>query len=276
MLASFTDPKMLASPGIDPKMFGSLDPKTMASMDPKILGFDPKLMGIDPKALAGMDPKLLAGLDPKMFAGLDPKLLAGMDPKMLSGIDPSIAAMYGLAMPQSSSSSSSNGIGIPSSSKGSISSTSSKAKPGTVAAALEEKKKSKGNSNTSSSNTVTIDNEHNDIAPIEEQSTCKKSAECTNENDSSERHEEDMGDEVSSINERDGNEGQQSKDKSESRKGLTSEERVLLREKKRQRLAKEQENVDTKTTSHEKASHPNPFDDDDEKDEEEELGGNEL
>merc|ERR1712072_425151 len=102
---------------------------------------------------------------------------------------------------------------------------------------------------------------------------------CTNENDSSERHEEDMGDEVSSINERDGNEGQQSKDKSESRKGLTSEERVLLREKKRQRLAKEQENVDTKTSSstssHEKTSHPNPFDDDDENDEED-IGENAM
>merc|ERR1712173_52581 len=139
---------------------------------------------------------------------------------------------------------------------------------GTVAAALEEKKKSKGNSNTSSSNTVTIDNEHNDIAPVDEQINSKKPAECTNENDSSERHEEDMGDEVSSVNERDGIEG---KEKSESRKGLTSEERVLLREKKRQRLAKEQENVDTKTSSstssHEKTSHPNPFDDDDENDE---------
>merc|ERR1711981_755216 len=96
--------------------------------------------------------------------------------------------------------------------------------------------------------------------------TNKKSTECPIENESAERNEEDLVDE--SNNERDNNiEGQPSKDKSESRKGLTSEERVLLREKKRQRLAKEQENVDTKTTSHEKASHPNPFDDDDEKDE---------
>merc|ERR1739844_196091 len=100
MLASFSDPKMLASLGLDPKMLGSLDPKMMASM-----GLDPKLMGLDPKTMAG----------------LDPKMLAGMDPKMLAGIDPSIAAMYGLAMPSTATSSSSNGISIPSSSKGSTS-----------------------------------------------------------------------------------------------------------------------------------------------------------
>merc|ERR1712228_242771 len=71
--------------------------------------------------------------------------------------------------------------------------------------------------------------------------------------------------------------GISSKDKSESRKGLTSEERVLLREKKRQRLAKEQETAETTTgpattasaTLNEKVIHPNPFDDDDENDEDE-------
>merc|ERR1712088_1111639 len=51
-------------------------------------------MGLDPKALAAMDPKVMAsmGLDPKMLAsmGIDPKMMAtmGLDPKMLAGLDP--------------------------------------------------------------------------------------------------------------------------------------------------------------------------------------------
>merc|ERR1712113_716737 len=51
--AAAFDPKMLASAGIDPKMFG-LDPKTMAS-----------LAAMDPKELAKLDPSLAA-----MYAGL--------------------------------------------------------------------------------------------------------------------------------------------------------------------------------------------------------------
>merc|ERR1711981_830741 len=96
----------------------------------------------------------------------------------------------------------------------------------------------------------------------------------TAENDSTERLEEDVTEQTTSINEQNSaNDGMSLKDKIESRKGLTSEERVLLREKKRQRLAKEQETADTKTStstsSQERASHPNPFDDDDDNDEEE-------
>merc|ERR1712179_112446 len=103
----------------------------------------------------------------------------------------------------------------------------------------------------------------------EEQATTRKSTEFHGENDSTERLEEDVGEENICSNERDAN------DKAEARKGLTSEERVLLREKKRQRLAKEQETTDTKTSSsHEKTAHPNPFDDDDDIDEEE--GRNEI
>merc|ERR1712179_591418 len=103
----------------------------------------------------------------------------------------------------------------------------------------------------------------------EEQATTRKSTEFHNENDSTERLEEDVCEENICSNERDAN------DKAEARKGLTSEERVLLREKKRQRLAKEQESADTKTSTQEKASHPNPFDDDDENDEEE-MGANDI
>merc|ERR1719174_944410 len=193
-----------------------------------------------------------------------------MDPKMLSGIDPSIAAMYGIALP--SSSSSSNGINIPSTSKVASSSVSSKAKPGTVAAALEEKKKSKGlNPSSSISNSAAIDGDHNEEQITEERANAKRSLEYQNEIDNNERSEEDVSDDMQ-VNDRDGD---GSKDKGEARKGLTSEERVLLREKKRQRLAKEQETADTKTSTQEKASHPNPFDDDDENDEEE-MGANDI
>merc|ERR1712223_1866727 len=179
--------------------------------------------------------------------------------------------MYGIALP--SSSSSSNGINIPSTSKGASSSISSKAKPGTVAAALEEKKKSKGlNPSSSISNSAAIDGDHTEEQITEERTNAKKSSEYQNEIETNERLEEDEGDDMP-VNDRDGD---GSKDKGESRKGLTSEERVLLREKKRQRLAKEQETSDTRTRSSQgKLSHPNPFDDDDDNDEEE-LGGNEL
>jgi hypothetical protein len=153
------------------------------------------------------------------------------------------------------------------------SSVSSKAKPGTVAAALEEKKKSKGlNPSSSISNSAAIDGDHNEEQITEERANAKKSLDYQNEIDNNERSEEDVSDDMP-VNDRDGD---GSKDKGESRKGLTSEERVLLREKKRQRLAKEQETSDTRTnSSQEKLSHPNPFDDDDDNDEEE-LGGNEM
>merc|ERR1712020_692018 len=154
---------------------------------------------------------------------------------MLAGIDPSIAAMYGLAMPPTPSSSSSNGIGASSSSKGASSGSSSKPKPGTVAAALEEKKKSKGQSTTS--NSMTHDNEYGNDRNMDEPVSNKKSSDSSKDEDTTGRAEEDIGEE---NNEYDGE-----KEKGEARKGLTSDERVLLREKKRQRLAKEQETVDS-------------------------------
>ena len=60
---------MLASMGIDPKMFEQ--PKSsMPQMDAKMLAS----MGLDPKMLASMDPNVLKqmGIDPKML-GLDTK-----------------------------------------------------------------------------------------------------------------------------------------------------------------------------------------------------------
>jgi hypothetical protein len=173
---------------------------------------------------------------------------------------------------------SSNGINVPSSLKGSTSGSSSKPKPGTVAAALEEKKKSKG---VTKSNPVAIDHETADSEKSTEPSkeTGSKSAtEHLDENETSEGGEEDKEEQSALASEQEANtDGLSSKDKNESRKGLTSEERVLLREKKRQRLAKEQETAESTagpaTTAsaalYEKVINPNPFDDDDENDEDE-------
>merc|ERR1719295_440475 len=131
-MAAMTDPKLLASMGMDPKMMSAMmDPKMMSAM-------------MDPKTLAATDPKLLAsmGLDPKMLAAMsDPKMMAAMsDPKMMS--DPNLMAMYAMGMPgmmppmSSAASSLSNGVSagtpLPSSKGGTA-----KPKPGTVAAVPE-------------------------------------------------------------------------------------------------------------------------------------------
>merc|ERR1712079_192672 len=212
--------------GLDPKtLAAALDPKNVAKSMPA--GVDPKMMsmmGMDPKMLAGMDPKMLAsmGLDPKMLSdpnlmaqmGLDPKTLAaamdpknlasmGIDPKMLS--DPNLMAMYSMGMmpPMSSAAPMSNGIG---SSPGtplpsSKGSTTAKPKPGTVAAALQEKKESE---------------------------KARSGSEHAAENKDSANHEDNNSDV-----------GEGAED--DFRRGLTSEERVLLREKKKERLMKENE-----------------------------------
>merc|ERR1719384_2385338 len=125
---------------MDPKMMSAMmDPKTLAATDPKLLAS----MGLDPKMLAAMsDPKMMAAMsDPKMMAAMsDPKMMAPMS-------DPNLMAMYAMGMPgmmppmSSAASSLSNGVSagtpLPSSKGGT-----SKPKPGTVAAALQEKKES--------------------------------------------------------------------------------------------------------------------------------------
>merc|ERR1711997_362741 len=77
------DPKMLASlgmPGMDPKSMAAASAQAAAAFDPKLLasaGLDPKMFGLDPKTMAS-----LASMDPKELAKLDPTLAAlyGMPP----------------------------------------------------------------------------------------------------------------------------------------------------------------------------------------------------
>ncbi len=246
--------------GLDPKLLG-LDPKTLAALDPKLLmdmGIDPRLL--DPKAASSLasafDPKLLAsaGLDPKMF-GLDPKTmasLASMDPKELAKLDPSLAALYGLpGMP------SHNGVSSKSPASGS---QGSKVKPGTVAAALEEKKRaaaeaakatpSKAKSNDASE-TSEAKNSNNSVEPEANNSkpesipeNLEDVSEPTKQNGNDTKETPDAS--VANTEASDGgNEAMDSSnDTSEVKGGLTSEERVLLREKKKARLQKEQQQND--------------------------------
>merc|ERR1711887_531632 len=215
------DPKMMASMGLDakggldPKMLAGLDPKMLASLDPKMFaGLDPKMMasmGMDPKMLSsmGIDPKLMAGMgmDPKTMAGVDTKMLSsmGIDPKMLS--DPNLMAMYAMGMPgmmppMTSSTTLSNGIGSSGTPlPSSKGSLTAKPKPGTVAAALQEKKESE---------------------------KARSGSEHGAENKGPENHDDSNSDV-----------GEGSED--DFRRGLTSEEHVLLREKKKERLMKENE-----------------------------------
>uniref|UniRef100_A0A0K2SX23 Chromodomain-helicase-DNA-binding protein 7 n=1 Tax=Lepeophtheirus salmonis TaxID=72036 RepID=A0A0K2SX23_LEPSM len=265
-LLSSMDPKFLA--GLDPKLLSAMDPKLlgvdpklMSGFDPKLMGIDPKLLGLDPKSLASMDPKLLAsfGIDPKMLSNMDSKLLAALDPKLLGGIDPksidpkhianmdpkvlgfdpkaflagmdpSLASMYGLGYPSSSASSSiSNGVPTSQTSKLGSSSTTCKPKPGTVAAALAEKKKEAAAASSQQSS-----------IPADSDNESLKSGLLENP---SQEDAEGAEDEHSEYKE--GGEPSEEAEKFETRKGLTSEERVLLREKKRERLLKEKDSSDS-------------------------------
>merc|ERR1712123_470767 len=206
------DPKMLASMGIDPKMMasmgldgkGGMDPKMMAGMDPKMLAG----MGMDPKMLAGMgmDPKMLQsmGIDPKMMAGMDPKMLAsmGMDPKMMS--DPNLMAMYAMGMP---------GMMPPMTSGSSM--TNGIGSSGTPLPS------SKGNlSAKPKPGTV--------AAALQEKKESEKS------------RSEHGGDDMYDNHDRSNSDAEVGSEE-DFRRGLTSEERVLLREKKKERLMKENE-----------------------------------
>merc|ERR1712079_814162 len=168
--------------------------------------------GIDPKMLAGLDPKMLGSMDPKMLAsmGLDPKMLAAMDPKMLASMgmdpkmlsDPNLMAMYSMGLP---------GMMAPGASPATSISNG-------VASAGTPLPSSKGGTTKPKPGTV--------AAALQEKKESEKArAETTTENHEVSNHDRSMeeGDE-------------------DFRKGLTSEERVLLREKKKERLMKEVEN----------------------------------
>merc|ERR1719479_681490 len=159
-------------------------------------------------ASMGMDPKMLAsmGMDPKMMAAMmDPKMMAsmGLDPKMLS--DPNLLAMYSMGLP---------GMMPPSGS------TPSSLSNGVSASAGTPLPSTKGAGGTTKPKPGTV------AAALQEKKESEKArAESTPENHEVSNHDRSMeeGDE-------------------DFRKGLTSEERVLLREKKKERLMKEVEN----------------------------------
>merc|ERR1712141_568789 len=154
---------------------------------------------------AMMDPKMMAAMmDPKTMASMDPKMFAsmGLDPKMLS--DPNLLAMYSMGLPGMMPPSGST----PSSLSNGVSPSAGTPMPSTKGAGTTKPKPG----------TV--------AAALQEKKESEKArAESTPENHEVSNHDRSMeeGDE-------------------DFRKGLTSEERVLLREKKKERLMKEVEN----------------------------------
>merc|ERR1739848_866328 len=260
------------SMGIDPKMLEGMDPKMLASLG--MPGMDPKSMAAaSAQAAAAFDPKLLAsaGLDPKMF-GLDPKTmasLASMDPKELAKLDPALAALYGL--PPGGSTSQHNGVSKGNSSQG-------RPKPGTVAAALEEKKKAaaaaaaaadlqssqataaanhadqdgqaanladktkdNNNPNQNQDNSVPQDMSNPNIAGGVSADLATAVAATTKQQNggTGEIQTAPNAEQNNIIDPNDNNDGTDTEGSTKG--GLTSEERVLLREKKKARLQKEQE-----------------------------------
>jgi len=244
-----------------------LDPKSMAGLDPKML----MSMGIDPKMLEGMDPKMLASLG---MPGMDPKTmasLASMDPKELAKLDPALAALYGL--PPGGSTSQHNGVSKGNSSQG-------RPKPGTVAAALEEKKKAAAaaaaaadfqssqataaanhadqdgqaanladktkdnntnNPNQNQDNSVPQDMSNPNIAGGVSADLATAVAATTKQQNggTGEIQTAPNAEQNNIIDSNDNNDGTDTEGSTKG--GLTSEERVLLREKKKARLQKEQE-----------------------------------
>merc|ERR1719300_1203741 len=209
-MAAMMDPKAMAAM-MDPKAMAGMDPKTMAAM-----GMDPKTMaamGMDPKMMAAMmDPKAMAAMmDPKALAGMDPKALAslGIDPKMLAGMDPkmmsdpNLMAMYAMGMP---------GM-MPPMSSAAASSLSN----GIGSSAGTPLPSSKSGTAKPKPGTV--------AAALQEKKESEKRGNVVVENHDTKNHDR-------SLDEND----------EDFRKGLTSEERVLLREKKKERLMKENEN----------------------------------
>merc|ERR1712025_297208 len=203
---------------MDPKaMAAMMDPKAMAAMDPKALaamGMDPKTMAamMDPKMMSAMmDPKALAGMDPKALAslGIDPKMLAGMDPKMLAslGMDPKMMSDPNLMAMYA--------MGMPGMMPPMSSAASSLSNGVSAGTPLPS---SKGGTAKPKPGTV--------AAALQEKKESEKArVDAVPENHDATNHDR-------SIDEND----------EDFRKGLTSEERVLLREKKKERLMKETEN----------------------------------
>merc|ERR1719400_52559 len=162
-----------------------------------------------------MDPKMMAsmGMDPKMMAsmGMDPKMMSmmGMDPKMLASMDPkmlsdpNLMAMYSMGM-------------MPP-----MSQPSPMTNGNTSGTPLPS---SKGG-NTAKPKPGTV------AAALQEKKESEKA-----------RGGSEHGGEKGSENHDDSNSDVGKGSEDDFRRGLTSEERVLLREKKKERLMKENEN----------------------------------
>merc|ERR1719410_587299 len=174
------------------------------------MGLDPKTMaamGMDPKMMSAMmDPKMMSAMmDPKALASMDPKMLAslGLDPKMLS--DPNLMAMYAMGMP---------GMMPPISAD--PTSLSNGVGGGGAGTPLPS---SKGGTAKPKPGTV--------AAALQEKKESEKAR---------------GGDPVIENHDTSNHDRSMEESEEDFRKGLTSEERVLLREKKKERLMKENEN----------------------------------
>ena len=270
------DPKMLMSMGIDPKMLEGMDPKMLASLG--MPGMDPKSMAAaSAQAAAAFDPKLLAsaGLDPKMF-GLDPKTmasLASMDPKELAKLDPALAALYGL--PPGGSTSQHNGVSKGNSSQGrpkpgTVAAALEEKKKAAAAAAAAadlqssqataaanhadqdgqlaanlaaDKTKDNNNPNQNQDNSVPQDMSNPNIAGGVSADLATAVAATTKQQNggTGEIIQTAPNAEQNNIIDPNDNTNDGTDTEGSTKGGLTSEERVLLREKKKARLQKEQE-----------------------------------
>merc|ERR1712227_366105 len=153
----------------------------------------------------GMDPKTLASMDPKLLAsmGLDPKMLASLGMDPKMMNDPNLMAMYAMGMP---------GMMPP------MSSAPSSISNGVSSSAGTPLPSSKSGTAKPKPGTV--------AAALQEKKESEKArGDAPVDNHDTVNHDR-------SIDEND----------EDFRKGLTSEERVLLREKKKERLMKETEN----------------------------------